>query len=166
MFKLLNSIFFLFLLGLLIACIPSHEKSHASSGLSETQGITEPPKPLTEKELQQLLYEMECSQPSEYLSGTISSTPIYKNILSLKVQGLKLDFSIQSDAKLATFKDIKIRVRLLSRTKAVVVEREIIIYGYIGSGASLAYRAEIEISNQEFKEYESIKWSILEAKCN
>jgi hypothetical protein len=120
---------------------------------------------LTEDQLKQRLMEKECSKPVQYLEGSVSHVPIYRNILSLKVKGLRLKFKLSNYATIAVFKDLKVNVALLSKTGATILERTISIYDFISPNVELNYQTEIEISNQEYIDFEEIKWEIVDASC-
>ncbi len=121
---------------------------------------------LSETELKLTLEEKECLKPGDYLTGSLGYTPKYKNLLSLKVKALKLDCYITSSATIATFKDIKASVRFISKTGAIVLESQFDIYEFIKPKGKINYKTEIEITNQQFKDIDSYKWSIISADCN
>jgi MoaA/NifB/PqqE/SkfB family radical SAM enzyme len=121
--------------------------------------------PLTEQELKQQLRNKECSQATKYLDGTLSRTPIFKNALSLKVKGVKLNFKIQNNATIATYKDVKIKLIGKSKTGANVIVKDINIYEYFYPGKRVNYKTEIKISNQQYKDIQNFSWTISNARC-
>jgi MoaA/NifB/PqqE/SkfB family radical SAM enzyme len=121
--------------------------------------------PLTEQELKQQLRNKECSQATKYLDGTLSRTPIFKNALSLKVKGVKLNFKIQNNATIATYKDVKIKLIGKSKTGANVIVKDINIYDFFSPGIRVNYKTEIKISNQNYKDIQKFTWTISNANC-
>lgn len=119
----------------------------------------------TEAELKAELKSKECSSAEEYLDGTMSCKPIYKNALSLKVKGLKITCNIVNNATLARYKDIICRISLKSKTGSTIKNEDITIYDYIDARGSYAYKGEIEISNQQYKDLSDWSWKIINAQC-
>ena len=141
------------------------DEAHASiipTTFEENKKVEEQ-KPLTEQELKQQLYVTECKDPAKYLSGNFTSTIIYKNVLSLKVKGLKLKFNIANAATIVTFKDPKVKVKFLAKTGAVVKEKTFNLYDFIGPNRSMTYKVEMEMTNQEYKDYSTASMEILSA---
>jgi len=126
----------------------------------------EPPRQLTEAELKEQLHNKECRFPQDYISGNLDyNNPIYKNLFSTKVKGLKLKVDISNKATLATFKDINAKVQFFSKTGSKILERKFVIYEFIEPNKSISYKTEIEITNQQFKDIASASWQILSATC-
>ena len=122
-------------------------------------------RPLTEQELKEQLRGKECANPNSYLDGTLKYEAKYKNALSLKVKGLKINCRIRNNATLATFKDIRARAEFKSRTGAVIFTKAFTIYEYIAPGNSYTYRTEFGISNQQWKDISDFSWTIEDASC-
>lgn len=141
---------------------PSNSSNSWDGSANESE---EPVIELTEEELKEQLEATECASPTEYLTGEISSKPIYKGLLSTKVQGLKLGISLSSYATLATFKDISVSVKLISKTGSVIKQDQFVIYEYIKPNGTIKYNYEMSITNQQFKDYNKINWSIEGASC-
>lgn len=120
----------------------------------------------TEEELRFELLDKECSRSNELLSGQLKITPVFKNLLSTKVNGIKLRCSVASVATLATFKNIKARVDLKSRTGEVIYSQVFTIYDYVAPGGKINYTGEFSITNQQYSDYNSKSWTILDAECN
>lgn len=123
-------------------------------------------RPLTEAELKAQLHDKECSSPSEYLDGTLSYKPKFKNALSLKVKALKLECNISSSATLATFKDVNFHVVFKSKTGTVILEKDFTIYEFYAPGKTVVYKTEMDIENQDFDDIADIEWTIESATCN
>ncbi|UTW64557.1 hypothetical protein KFE98_10585 [bacterium SCSIO 12741] len=121
--------------------------------------------PMTEAELKQQLKDRECYDGSEYLNGSLKYKPIYKNAFSTKVKGLKLFCTLRSKATLATYKDVKAKVRFVSKTGTVILEKEFDVYEFITPNDSIKYSTEIVVTNQQFKDIASFNWGILRADC-
>lgn len=166
-FSLVNqSKFFSFLLVLVVLIFScSKNNNQEQQNTKDSLSLTHVEKSLTEDQLKQKLIEKECSKSVEYLSGSVNHMPIYRNILNLKVKGLKLKFKFSNRATIAVFKDLKVNVVLLSKTGAPILERTILIYDFISPNVELNYQTEIEISNQEYIDFEEIKWEIVDASC-
>ena len=160
--KKIKIVFFLLLITTSVTSCGPNSSNNEGSGNSYAEVEQ---RPLTEEELKQQLIEKECSIPAEYLDGTLKYTPIYKNILSMKVKGLKLKCQITNKATLAIFKDIKARVEFISKTGAIILEREFDIYEFIAPKSSIEYKTEVEITNQQFKDIENFNWTIVKASC-
>lgn len=120
---------------------------------------------LTEEELKQQLFEQECSEPTRYLGGSLNYKPRYKGILSVKVTGLKLECNLSNKATLATFKDLNLVIRLLSKTGSVIKESNVTVYEFIKPGGSITYKTEIDCTNQEYNDLSDLDWTIVSASC-
>lgn len=120
---------------------------------------------LTPEELREQLKQKECDQATTYLDGTMKYTPIYKGLLSTKVIGINLICSIRSSATIATFKNMVAHVTFVSKTDAVVIEKDIDIYEFILPGGSIKYMGEIDCTNQEWKDIAEVKWQFKSAEC-
>jgi len=140
-------------IGLLIGCNEESGENYRSS------------RPKTERELKRELHTNECSRASRHLSGNLKYTARYKGLLSMKVNGLKLNCTIENNATLATFKDIKARVKFISKTGAVILTRTFNIYEFIEPNGSINYRTEIDITNQQYKDIDTYSWTIISANC-
>ena len=79
---------------------------------------------------------------------------------------MKLTCTVRSSATLATFKDIKAKITFLSKTGAKVLEKEFDIYEFIRPNKTIEYKTEMEVTNQQYKDIDEIRWSILNAKCS
>lgn len=123
-------------------------------------------KELTEEELKEQLHKTECSSPTNYLGGELSYVPIYKNLFSSKIKGVKLTLKISNSSTLATFKDIDISLNFISKTGTSIMKESIIIYEFIKPNKTIKYKNEIEISNQQYKDLNEISWTIRDAVCN
>lgn len=123
-------------------------------------------KELTEEELKEQLHKTECSSPTNYLGGELSYVPIYKNLLSSKVKGVRLTLKISNSATLAIFKDINIRLNFISKTGTSIMKEDIIVYEFIKPNKTIKYKNEIEITNQQYKDLNEISWTIKDAVCN
>lgn len=140
---------------ILISCNTNDPSTEVGTGNS----------PKTEEELKQELFLKECKQATSYLTGTLSTEPIYKNLLSMKVKGMKLKCVIKNTATLATLKDINAQVVFKSKTGATVLTKTFDIYEFISPNSSYTYKTEISISNQQWKDIENFEWTIVEASC-
>ena len=78
--------------GFLQSCQSSNSSDYNSS------------RPKTEAELKQELLNKECLNARSHVEGTLNYSPIYKNLLSGKVKGLKLSCKVKNNATLATLK--------------------------------------------------------------
>lgn len=137
------------------------------SGASNSyESASAPKKELTEEELQQQLHDTECSKPAEYIHGTLKALPRYKGVFSLKVNGMKLNFNLSSSATLATIKDIKIRVNFLSKTRASVMKKTLVVYEFIKPGGSINYKTEIDCSNQQWNDIKDWEWEVIDSDCH
>lgn len=123
-------------------------------------------KQLTEEELKEQLREKECNNPNNYLTGQIKTTLKYKNAFSMKVKGMALKFIIQNKATMAKYKDVKCRVRFISKTGSTIMEKEFVIYEFFGPKRTIQYETEIQLSNQQYKNIANYNWTILDASCN
>ena len=132
----------------------------------ETESNSSPVIEKSDKELMQELYERECNKRVDFLSGNLSYTPIYKNLLSLKVEGLKLKCSLNNSATLATIGNIKLKIDFISSTGAIITSKYVNVYDFIEPNGSIEYRTEIEISNQEYNDISEFKWKFISAECN
>ena len=132
---------------------------------TSTDYYEEPAVELSEAELKRQLEDTECMSPNDYLDGEISSKPIYKNLLSTKVKGLKITLNIWNMATIATFKDLAIHLELTSKTGSVVKSEDFVVYEYVRANGSIKYKYEMDITNQQFKDYSSISWYIRNATC-
>ena len=142
-----------------------NDSSSSGPSSSGSNDYYEAPIELTEEELQQQLHDTECSHPADYIDGTLATEGRYKNLLSMKINGLKLKFKLTSSATLATIKDIDVTVSLKSKTGSVFHEQKITIYEFIKPGKSVTYKTEIDITNQQFKELSTTSWSITGSDC-
>lgn len=153
-FKILTPIFVLLLI--LSSCNSSPD--YISKAYEESR-------PLTEEELREQLMIQECNNSLEYLDGVLSYSPVYKNLLSLKVNGLKITCNIKNNATLATLKDLKVKLSFESKTGTVVFEKKLDIYEFIEPNSSIKYSTEIDITNQQFKDISNLNWSFIGANC-
>tara|TARA_B110000093_G_scaffold181650_1_gene226236 strand:+ start:697 stop:1170 length:474 start_codon:yes stop_codon:yes gene_type:complete len=156
--KKLKSLYTLLLFAsiLLLNCNTSSDYSGSMGAAGE----------LNEVQLKLTLEQKECNDASQYIRGTISYEPKYKNLLSMKVKGLKLKCKISNNASIANFKDIKALITFKSKTGATILKEEINIYEFIAPNSSVKYKTEIEITNQQYKDIESFEWSVIDAKCS
>jgi hypothetical protein len=115
--------------------------------------------------LKQQLYTEECRKGSELLSGSLSIKPKYKNVLSSKVNGLRVQCKIESKATIAVLKNIKVNIKLISSTGAVVATKSFVIYDLIGPNAAIDYTGLIDITHQEYVDYKEFKSEIVDAEC-
>lgn len=152
--------------------VVSNYKQAVREGVSDKMREYEtelPSPPIEEQEPKPLmkvqLLDKECQQPKDYLSGKMGYKPVYKNLLSMKVIGLKLNGSLTNKASLATFKDVEIKVRLLSATGASLYEKYFIVYDFLPAKSNIQFSEEIEISNQVYSDLEEFEWSIVGASC-
>ena len=107
----------------------------------------------------------ECNQADDYLTGKLGYKPIFKHALSLKVKGVAFTCNISNKATIATLKDIDIRVKFISKTKAVILEEVFTVYEFISPGKAIEYKNEISMSNQDYKDISDMEWSIIKASC-
>jgi hypothetical protein len=121
--------------------------------------------PMSEEELKQELFDVECSNSSTYLSGSVSYKPIYKGLLSSKVKGIKLEINLTSSATLATIKDIGIELNFTAKTGASVLREEIMIYEFIEPGSSIRSRNEISVTNQEWQDITDVELTVSTSSC-
>lgn len=143
--------------------------SSSSSGDSGSWGGTdyaEPKVELSEEELKRQLEATECSYPPDYLHGDIGTKALYKGILSTKVNGLRLTVKLTNSATLATFRDVKISVQLMSKTGSTIEEERFTIYEFIKPNQTIKYNYEMSITNQQFKDYDRISWIVEGASCD
>lgn len=136
-----------------------------SSGPTTKQQDYTPPKKKTEAELKQELYERECSRATELLTGNLKITPKYKNALSMKVNGLKLNCTITNKATIATFKNIKARADFKSKTGTLIFSKTFDIYEFISPKGNINYKSEFEVTNQQYVDIANFTWTILDATC-
>jgi hypothetical protein len=122
-------------------------------------------RPLTEYELKQQLLASECMYPENHITGKVHREPIYKNLLSMKVIGLKLKFEIINKATMAVFKDLTVNVKFTAKTGGVVIQKDITIHEYFAPGQLVNFRYDLDISNQQYKDIDAFSWSIKTAQC-
>lgn len=127
-----------------------------------TETVYEEPK--TEAELREDLYNVECKNPAKYINGNLKMVPIYKNLLSLKVIGIKLKGSLVNNATLATFKNVKIKVSFKSATGSVLFSKVYEVYDFVGPQGTIEYVQEIEVTNQEYEDIADFSWGVLSAE--
>lgn len=120
---------------------------------------------LTEEELKTQLFDKECNNSSTYIDGSLSYKPSYKGLLSSKVDGIKLEFNFSNSATLATIKDLEIGLKFTSKTGTVVVRDQVTIYEFIKPGKSIKYSAEIDVTNQQWKDIDDVVWTIDGSSC-
>ena len=121
---------------------------------------------LTEEELKEQLKQKECNNPNNYLTGKLSWEGKYKNALSMKINRMVLNCNISNTASMAIFKDIKCRVKFLSKTGSTVMEEEFVVYEFFKPNKTVNYKTEISITNQQYKDIKDFKWSIINATCD
>lgn len=138
-----------------------------SSNYKEKQQLKEEiKKELSEEELKEQLKQKECANPSNYIEGKLGYNKGYKNAISLKYNRIDFHCTIKNNATLATFKNVKFIIKFLSKTKAVVIEKEFTIFDYLEPNSSLEYKNEIQMSNTDVKSVVDMEWYILGAECN
>ncbi len=120
----------------------------------------------TEAELRQELLQKECQKATQYLSASCTSSPKYKNLISMSVIGLELSGTISNKATLATFKNLKAKAVFSSKTGAVILTEIFNIYEFVEPSSSKKYNYEFDITNQEFKDFSSFTIDIISADCN
>lgn len=123
-------------------------------------------KQLTEEELKAQLKQKECNHPNDYLTGKLSWEGKYKNALSLKINRLALNCNIANKATMAIYKDVKCRVKFLSKTGSVVLSEEFIVYEFFRPNYTVNYNTEINITDQQFRDIKNVEWIIIGATCN
>ena len=121
--------------------------------------------PKSEEELKADLQTQECTNAVELVSGNLTYEPIYKNILFKKVKGLKLDCKLNSKATVATFKDVKVEVRFLTKTGSLLFSDSLVVYEFLKPGGSVSYQTEIEVNHSKFKDIASHEWTVLSVPC-
>lgn len=137
----------------------------SSNNSSTTDSYEAPPRELTEEELQQQLLDKECSHPADYIDGTVNAEARFKGLLSLKVNGIKLKFKLNSSATLATIKDIDVNVNFKSKTGSTVLQRDLTLYEFIKPGGAITYKTEIDCSNQQWNDIDHWEWSVIGSDC-
>lgn len=153
--------------SMLFSCQTDNQRESINDGGSSDEATTTSyDEPLTEEELKDQLRDTECSDRSKYIQGVLNFEPIYKNIISMKVIGMKLTFELSNIATLATFKDIEVNVSFLSKTGATVLEKKMTLYEFIGPGESIKEKQEIECTNQEYNDITDVSWTVIDASCN
>lgn len=123
------------------------------------------PRQKSKQELREELRLRECEVSSSYLSGKLKVEPVFKNALSMKVKGLKLNVSISNSATVATWKDVQGKVKLLSKTGAVIRDYDFDVYEVIGPSEMKSASIEVSIKNQQYKDCKSFSWTIEGATC-
>lgn len=123
------------------------------------------PEILTEEDLIRRLKNIECTSKNNRITGSMKSSPSYKGILSSKVNGLNLKFRITSKSLLASYKDVKVKVDLLSKTGAVIKADTLILYETIRAGETITAKNHIPLSNQQYLDFKDSNWSILGFEC-
>lgn len=131
----------------------------------QVEQIVDEPEPLSEEQLKAQLYQKECQSATSYLSGSLQYTPVYKNILSMKVVGLKFEGHLTSTASQAMFSNMKIQVKFKAATGAVIFTKNFVVYEYILPGKGCPIEQEIEISNEQYQNIESFDFNIIGASC-
>ncbi len=119
----------------------------------------------SEFELKEELTEKECSRATELISGKLSIKPIFKNLLSSKVKGMKLECVMHNNSAVSTFKDIKAKATFLSKTGTIVFEKEFDVYEFIKPKGQIKYGTEVSVSNQQWNDFKSWNWTIIDASC-
>lgn len=146
-----------------ISCSSSPSNSYNSELSSSSSNNF---KPLTEEELKEKLRREECLNAASYIDGKLRFEPKYKNLLSMKVNGLKIVCDLKSTATLAIIKDIKIEVSLISKTGAQISTKRFDIYEFIRPHGSTKYKTEFGISNRDYKDLKKLEWRVLDASCH
>jgi hypothetical protein len=126
--------------------------------------VKEQQQPKSEAQLRQELYVTECEQARSYVDGTISYRPIFKNVLSTKVIGLKIKGRLENNASLATFKNFKIKITFLSKTGSDLFTRSFTVYDYISPKSQINFNESIEVSNSEYQDIGEFKWDIIKVE--
>ncbi len=159
-----------FILGILIISCQSNDSNNrtdwnSSENWDSESTYSEPEPELSEAELHRQLERKECQAPREYVDGTVSYKPIYKNVISSKVKGLKLTFDLYSIATIATFQDVNISIELQSKTGSTIKREELTVYEYLYPGGSVKSSYEMSITNQQYKDFYEVIWYINSAEC-
>jgi len=123
-------------------------------------------KQLTEEELRQQLKNKECDFAQDYLTGKFEFRPIYRNFFSSKVKGVNFSCAIHNKATVATFKDVMIRVKFITKTEAVILDETFTIYDFVASNDTVNYSNEISMTNQDFEDIAEWSWNVVGATCN
>lgn len=121
-------------------------------------------RPKTEAELKAELYNRESVRATELLTGSMRYTPIYKNLLSMKVVGMKLKGELVNNATLATFKNVRIKVKFLSDTGSELFTRTFEVYDFVGPNSSTGFTQEIEVTHQEYLDINTFEWDVVSAE--
>ena len=130
--------------------------SNSSSSPSNTNinSNDEQPKQKTEAELKADLKQTEESNPLKYL--TVSGQWHVNLVNEMIVEG-----NVFSSATLASFKDIKIKVGFLTKTKTVLYTTYITVYDNLFSGKSVHFKNTINYYNKDCK---SLSLDVVDAK--
>lgn len=134
-------------------------------GISSQQSTPVTKEP-TEAELKQELFKRECSRATDLLSASSNASPKYKNLLSMKVEGLELSGTIRNSATIATFKNMKVKAIFKSKTGATIFTKIIDIYEFVGPNSSVKYKTEFDMTNQQYIDFDSFTFNILSAECH
>lgn len=133
--------------------------------LNDEQSYSQPKRQKTEKEVKQELFAIECNNPAKLLSGRLNYKPIYKNVLSTKVNGLKMTVTLNSKATIATITNAKLKVDFKSKTDVTIFSKSFVVYEYIEPNGTIKYVNEFEITNQQFEDLDHFSCSIISAQC-
>lgn len=153
--------FKLMLLALVASILTISCGADSGSGWGSDQN-----EPASEEELKQELYDLECSNSSSYISGSVSYKPDYKGLLSSKVEGIKLDVNLTSSATLVTIKDIGIELNFTAKTGASVLREEIMIYEFIEPGSSIRSQNKISVTDQEWQDITDVELTVSTSSCD
>jgi hypothetical protein len=123
-------------------------------------------KQLTEEELRQQLKIKECDFAQDYISGKFEYRPIYRNFFSSKVKGVNFSCAIYNKATVATFKDVMIRVKFITKTEAVILDKTFTIYDFVAPKDTVIYSNEISMTNQDYEDIAELSWNVIGATCN
>lgn len=121
----------------------------------------------TEEELKMELAQKECTNPTKYLRITNQNLEgKFKNALSVKFDGFKVEMTIANDASITTFKNINCSVTLKSNSGGEILKENFKIYEFVGAKGTVTYKGEFECSNQQFKDTDLYTIEILGAECH
>jgi hypothetical protein len=130
--------------------------SSSNSSNSNNSSYEEQPKPKTEAELKTDLKLTEESNPLKYLSVTGQWKLNFYNETVIEVD-------IFNSAALATFKDVKIKVEFLSKTKTVLGTGYFTVYDYIYPSKSVHFKQKF---TYYYKESKSISFNLVDAEVS
>lgn len=137
-------------------------------GCDSTSNNSTPPsshsvQQLSEAEIKENLRQKECSNWRNNIVVKGTASPKTKG-LRRRVVGLDLTLFIKNHSEVATYKDLKMKVYLQSKTGTRFKTQEMTIYEFLQPEKIKTIQRHWDISEQEYKDYD--KWGIEYLDCH